>query len=85
MKARSYVRGLVAGAVSVLALWGGTGLAQADDTDFDPEPPMLPEIGQFNTVDAPSLFTNPANRGIPREKNWDGVGNYCQNIFIKCR
>ncbi|MEM6109924.1 hypothetical protein AAHS21_27395 [Mycobacterium sp. 050272] len=85
MRVRSSARGLVAGAVSVLALWAGTGLARADNTDPDPEPPMLPEVGQFNTVDAPSFFTNPANRGVPREKNWDGVGNYCQNIFIKCR
>ena len=85
MKARSYARGLVAGAVSVLALWGGTGLARADDTDFDPEPPVFPELSQFNTIDSPSFFTNPANRGVPLEKNWDGVGNYCQNVFIKCR
>jgi hypothetical protein len=85
MNARSYARGLVAGAICVLALWGGSGPAHADDTDFDPEPPILPEIGQFNNVDGPSFFTNPANRGVPLQKNWDGVGNYCQNIFIKCR
>ncbi|BAX91622.1 hypothetical protein [Mycobacterium shigaense] len=83
MKARSYARGLVAGAISVLALCGATGLASADP-DTEPEPPMLPELGQFNTIDGPSFFTNPADRGRPLQKNWDGVGNYCQNIFIRC-
>lgn len=83
MKARACARGLVAGAISVVALCSGTGLAQADPDGPTPIP-VIPELGQFDTIDAPSIFTNPADRGRPIEKNWDGVGMYCQNIFIRC-
>jgi hypothetical protein len=82
MKPRSYVRGLLAGAVSVLALGCGTGIAQANP---DPtEPPMPPTLGQYDTVDGPSLFTNPADRGRPSQKNSDGFGMYCQNLWVRC-
>jgi hypothetical protein len=83
MKARSYARGLVAGAVSVIFLCSGAGLAQADPADPSPLP-VPPELGRFDTIDGPSLFTNPADRGRPLEKNWDGFGMYCQNLFIRC-
>jgi hypothetical protein len=83
MRLRTCTRGLVAGAISVMALWGGTGLAWADPADPSPLP-VVPELGQFDTVDGPSLFTNPADRGRPLQKNWDGVGMYCQNIFVRC-
>jgi hypothetical protein len=83
MKARSYARGLVACALSVIAVGCATGLAQADPADPSPLP-VVPELGPFDTVDGPSVFTNPADRGRPLQKNWDGVGMYCQNLFVRC-
>jgi hypothetical protein len=82
MSSRSYARGLLAGAISFAALCGATAPAQADP---DPTPPpMPPTLGQLEVPDAPSIFTNPADRGRPIEKNWDGSGMYCQNIFVRC-
>ena len=82
MTARMYARGLLAGAISILILGGGAAVAHADP---DPTPPpMPPTLNQLETVDAPSIFTNPADRGRPLEKNWDGSGMYCQNIFVRC-
>jgi hypothetical protein len=82
MKARSYARGLVAGAISVAALGFGGGVAQAAP---DPTaPPQPPTLNQLETIDAPSIYTNPADRGRPLEKNWDGFGMYCQNLFVRC-
>ncbi|ORV47985.1 hypothetical protein AWC05_05290 [Mycobacterium florentinum] len=63
-----------------MALGCGTGLAHADPSS----PPMPPTLNQLEIADAPSLFTNPADRGRPLEKNWDGFGMYCQNIFVRC-
>ena len=84
MKARSYTRALFAAAIGVVILGHGNGVAHADPDD-DPGTPMVPpSLNQWLTVEGPSIFTNPANRGRPVEKNWDGVGMYCQNIFIRC-
>lgn len=83
MKTRWYARGLLAGAISVVALGFGGGVAQADPAD-PPPVPIGPELGNFDTVDGPSIYTNPADRGRPLEKNWDGFGMYCQNIFVRC-
>lgn len=82
MTKRSYARGLVVGAISVVALGCGTGLAQA--VPDPPTPPQPPTLNQLETIDAPSIYTNPADRGRPLEKNWDGFGMYCQNIFVRC-
>lgn len=83
MKARSYTRAVVAAALGVVIL--GTGVAQAQPADDDPGTPMVPpSLNEWLKVEGPSIFTNPANRGRPVEKNWDGVGMYCQNIFIRC-
>ncbi|ODR07940.1 hypothetical protein BHQ21_07690 [Mycobacterium sherrisii] len=82
MKARSYTRAAAAGAFGVVLL--GTGVAHAQPDD-DPGTPMVPpSLNEWLKVEGPSIFTNPANRGRPVEKNWDGVGMYCQNIFIRC-
>jgi hypothetical protein len=80
MKPRSYAGVLLAGAISVVALAGGTGAAYADPST----PPMPPTLSQLETADAPSLFTNPADRSRPLQKNWDGFGMYCQNLFVRC-
>jgi hypothetical protein len=82
MKTRSYARGLLAGAISVVALVGATGVAQAAPRPTPP--PQPPTLNQLETIDAPSIYTNPADRGRPLEKNWDGFGMYCQNIFVRC-
>ncbi|CDO87675.1 hypothetical protein AWC29_27610 [Mycobacterium triplex] len=82
MKIRSYARGLLAGAFSVAALGCGAGIAHAAP---DPTvPPIPPSLNQLETVDAPSIFTNPADRGRPLKKNWNGFGMYCENIFVRC-
>jgi hypothetical protein len=83
VKTRSYARGLVVGAFSLLAFVSGTATAHADPAGATPIP-VIPELGQFDTVDAPSLFTNPADRGRPLQKNYDGFGMYCQNLFVRC-
>ncbi|SOX52845.1 hypothetical protein MAAFP003_1513 [Mycobacterium ahvazicum] len=82
MKPRSYARGLLAGVFSLVALGCGTGTAQAAPEPTPP--PMPPTLNQLETVDAPSIFTNPADRGRPIQKNWDGFGMYCQNLFVRC-
>ena len=82
MKTLSYARGLLAGAFSVVALVGATGVAQA--APGPTPPPQPPTLNQLETIDAPSIYTNPADRGRPLEKNWDGFGMYCQNIFVRC-
>jgi hypothetical protein len=80
MKFHAYARGLLAGAISVTALAGGTGVAQADPDD--PLPPQLPGIDRI-LLQTP-VFNNPANNPPP-ESNWDGVGMYCNNLYVVCR
>ena len=86
MKRHTCARGLLVGAVGALAFVGGTGMAHADP---DTAPPPAPTIDQILTetllTQTPSLFANPADRGRPSEANWDGVGMYCQNLYVKCR
>jgi hypothetical protein len=80
MKLHMGARGLLAGAMSVIALAGGTGVAQAEP---DPPPDPVPGIEE-PLPDLPSFFANPANQQIP-PVNWDGVGMYCQNLQVTCR
>lgn len=86
MTFRTWARGLLAGSIGLVAFAGATGTAQAQP---DPAPPPAPPIEQLLTqtlfTQSPSLFSNPADRGRPSEANWDGVGMYCQNLYIKCR
>jgi len=77
MKLRACTRGLLAGAISVTALAGGTGVAKADD----PISPQVPRIDQI--LQQTPVFSNPPNQA-PAEANWDGVGMYCQNLFVRC-
>jgi hypothetical protein len=78
MKLHACARGLLAGAISVAALVGTTGVAQADDPL---PPPGLPGIDRI-LLQTP-VFNNPANEGGPGS-NWGGVGMYCQNLFVRC-
>jgi hypothetical protein len=80
MKLHAGARGLLAGAMSVMVLAGGTGVAQAEP---DPNPPSVPE-GDQPLPELSVLFANPNNQQIP-PVNWDGVGMYCQNLQVTCR
>lgn len=79
-------RGLLAGGIGIAALTGAAGTAHADP---DSAPPPAPTIDQILTqtllTQSPSLFANPADRGRPSEPNWDDVGMYCENLYVKCR
>ena len=80
MKLHRGARGLLAGAMSVMALACGTGVAQADP---DPVLPSVDEIDQPLPEPA-TVFANPNNQQIP-PINWDGTGMYCQNLHVTCR
>ncbi len=75
MTLRRCARGLLAGAVTVMAV-AGSGIAQADPDNT--EPPPLPHWGQI-----PTTFPNPNNQSQPIE-DWGGVGMACQNLLIGC-
>lgn len=81
MKPRRLAPMLMAGAASVMALAGGAGVAHADSDSFAPSGPGI--IDQILTQ-TPALFVDPADEGGP-SNNWDGVGMYCQNLFVRCR
>ena len=81
MKLRTCARGLLAGAIGVMALAGSTGAAHADSDPFVGSGPGI--IDQLLTS-TPALFVNPSDEGGP-STNWDGVGMYCQNLFVHCR
>jgi hypothetical protein len=81
MKPHPYARGLLAGVVSVIAFAGCAGVAQAEP---EPAPPPLPPSIDEATIDNPSIFTNPADRGRPPQ-NWGGTGMYCQNLWVDCQ
>ena len=81
MKPHRFAPILMAGAASVMALAGGAGVAHADSDPFAPSGPGI--IDQILT-ETPALFVDPADEGGP-SNNWDGVGMYCQNLFVRCR
>ncbi len=75
-----YSRGLLAGVMSVMGVAAGTGVAHADSDPFgQPAPGIIDQI----LTETPALFVNPADEGGP-SSNWDGVGMYCQNLFVRC-
>lgn len=80
MKLHTCARGLLAGAMSVMALAGGTGVAQADSDPFLPGGPGI--IDQILT-ETPALSVDPKDEGGP-SVGWDGVGMYCQNLYVRC-
>jgi hypothetical protein len=80
MKLHTCARGLLAGALSVMALAGGTGVAHAQP---DPIPPPAPGIIDQLLTETPDLFVDPRDEGGPTT-DWGGVGMYCQNLFVRC-
>ncbi|OBF81168.1 hypothetical protein A5791_05835 [Mycobacterium sp. 852002-51163_SCH5372311] len=81
MKSRACARGLVAGAIGLFTFLGGTGVARADP-DIDPMPGPDP-IEQL-VAETPALVVDTQDEGGPG-LDWDGVGMYCQNLFVRCR
>jgi hypothetical protein len=73
-------RASMAAGLSVMALAGGTGVARADSNPIVPAPGIIDQI----LTETPALFVNPSDEGGP-STNWDGVGMYCQNLFVHCR
>jgi hypothetical protein len=80
MKFHTCTRGLLAGAMSVLALAASTAVAQAEPDPFVPTPGIIDQI----LTQTPALFVDPADEGGPGS-NSDGVGMYCENLFVRCR
>jgi hypothetical protein len=81
MKLHTCTRGLLAGAISVMALAGGTGVAHAQP---DPIQPPVPGITDLLITSTPSLWVDPRDEGGP-STNWGGVGMFCENQFVRCR
>ena len=84
---RTCARGLMAGATSVMALAGGTGVAQAQP-DLDPPPvpspvDQMPVDQTLPQTQTPMLLVNPSDEGGPAT-DWGGVGMYCENVFVQC-
>ena len=61
MKLHTCARGLLAGAISVVALAGGTGVAHADSDPFLPPGPGI--IDQLLTS-TPALFVDPPMKAV---------------------
>jgi hypothetical protein len=80
MKRHVCGRGMLAGAMGVLALAASTGVAHADSDPFTPAGPGI--INQILT-ETPALSVDPADEGGPGS-NYDGVGMYCENLFVRC-
>jgi hypothetical protein len=81
MKRHMCARGLVVGAMSVLALAASAGVAQAD---ADPFTPSIPGIIDQIVTETPDLFADQRDEGGPW-KNSDRVGMVCENLFARCR
>ena len=82
MKLHACARGLLAGAISVMVLAGGTGVAQAEPDDPLP-PPALPGIDQI-LIGTPALGQDPRDRDGPQSP-WGGSGMFCENRWARCQ
>jgi hypothetical protein len=80
MKLYTCARGVLAVAMSVMALAGGTGVAHADDPFLPPGPGIIDQI----LMQTPALFVDPKDEGGPKG-GWGGVGMYCENLYVRCR
>jgi hypothetical protein len=74
-------RGLLVGAISVMALMGGAGVANAEP---DPVLPPTPGIIDQLLTQTPVLFVDPNDEGT-QGSNGGGVGMYCENPWAHCR
>jgi hypothetical protein len=80
MKLRTCAWGLLAAAMGILALAGGTGVAHADDPFVPAGPGIIDQI----LTQTPALFVNPTDEGGP-SANSSRTGMYCENMFVRCR
>ena len=79
MTLHGFVRGLLAGALAVTALAGGTGVARADP-ELDPAQPIIDPL----PTHIPGLTADPSDMG-GAVNDWGGTGMFCQNQFVRCR
>lgn len=77
---RTRARGLVAAAMTTIALAGGAGVAHADP---NPNPPPVPP-GNGQWVQFPQTFVNPSNEGQPTNDSGES-GMVCENLLTPCR
>jgi len=80
MKLRTCAWGLLLGAMSVIGLAGGTGVAHADDPFVPAGPGIIDQI----LTQTPALFVNPNDEGGPSADS-NAVGMVCQNLNARCR
>ena len=73
-------RGLLAGAATVIAVVGGTGMAHAAPDPAPPPPPSI--VDEFSQY--PTTWMNPSNEGQPTTDS-GGVGMICQNLLVRCQ
>ncbi len=79
MKPQTLGVATLAGALSWMALTGGTGIARADDP-ADPTTPLIDRV----VTETPDVFADPRDEGGP-SFNWGGTGMYCENMYVRCR
>jgi hypothetical protein len=82
MKLRGCARGLLAAAVTGIAVASGTGIAHADPDDVLPAPG--PAIVNQILTETPALAQDPHDRDNPRTY-WGGTGMYCENRWARCQ
>ena len=72
---------LLTGAVTVMTLVIGTGVARADSDPFgSPGPGLIDQL----VTSTPALAVDPADEGGPSLSS-GAVGMYCENQFARCR
>lgn len=76
-----WARGLMAAAMSVMALAGAVGVARAQP---EPTPPPVPSILDQLLPLGPEVWINPNDEGGPASA-WGGAGMFCQNLWVRCR
>ena len=81
MKLHSCALRLLGGGIGVLALACCTGVAHAQPA---PTPPPVPSIIDQIVTQTPALSVDPSDEGGPSTE-WDGVGMFCQNLWVECR
>ncbi|WP_156688395.1 hypothetical protein [Mycobacterium sp. Marseille-P9652] len=81
MKRQTFGSGILAGAMGVLALTAGSGMARADDP-ANPVGPASPIIDNVLT-ETPDTFVDTHDEGRP-SKAWGGTGMYCENTYVRC-